>query len=213
MTKQDLVIIGAGGMGREAAAWVADALPDPRLLGFLDADTGLHGTIVADLPVLGYLDWLEEHPGVGVVLGLGVPATRAKIVAHLDAVGVPLVTIVHPTATLGPRTVVEEGAIVCPGALLTCDVRVGRTVIVNYRAIVGHDGDLGDGCFVAPGAHLAGNVAIGAQADIGIGASIIQGVTVGERSIVGAGAVVIGDVEPDTTVVGVPARPLPRRRS
>ena len=56
--------------------------------------------------------------------------------------------------------------------------------------------------------HLGGAVSVGVQAEVGIGASVIQGVAIGERAVVGAGAVVIGDVAPDTTVVGVPARPI-----
>jgi acetyltransferase-like isoleucine patch superfamily enzyme len=35
---------------------------------------------------------------------------------------------------------------------------------------------------------------------------VLPGVTVGERAMVGAGAVVTKDVEPDTVVVGNPAR-------
>jgi sugar O-acyltransferase (sialic acid O-acetyltransferase NeuD family) len=204
---QRIVVVGTGGMGREAAVWVAAVGRAGDLVGFLDDDPSSQGTTVAGLPVLGGLDWLDGQD-VEVVPAIGSPAARAALVARLDAVGVPLATIVHPDATIGPRTTIVPGAIVCPGVLLTCDVHVGRAAIVNYGAMVGHDGRLGDACFVAPGVHLAGNVTVAAQADIGIGASVIQGVTIGERAVVGAGAVVIRDVEPDTTVVGVPARPL-----
>ena len=205
-----IVIVGAGGMGREAAAWVADLGREADLSGFLDADPSLHGTTVTGLQVLGGLGWLDEHLDVEVVVALGSPASRARVIDQLDAVGCPLVTVVHPSAIIGPRVTIEEGAIVCPGVLLTCDVRVGRGAIVNYGAMVGHDGDLGDASFIAPGVHLAGKVIVGAQADVGIGASVIQGIRIGERAVVGAGTVVIRDVAPDTTVVGVPARPLQR---
>ncbi len=208
-----IVIVGAGGMGREAAAWLADLGRDTEVVGFLDDDARLHGHEVADLPVLGDRGWLSDrtHEDLEVVVALGGPAARARVVADLDARGLDLVTVVHPGATVGPRCRIGAGAIVCPGAVLTCDVTLGRAVIVNYGAMVGHDGTVGDHAFLAPGVHLAGQVTIGAQAEVGIGAAVIQGVTVGERAVVGAGAVVIREVAADTTVVGVPARPLTER--
>ncbi|MDE5601695.1 MAG: galactoside O-acetyltransferase [Clostridia bacterium] len=45
---------------------------------------------------------------------------------------------------------------------------------------------------------------------IGAGATILAGVTVGENAIVGAGSVVTHDVEPNTVVVGNPARVIKR---
>ena len=208
---QRVVIVGTGGMGREAAAWVADGGRGEDLVGFLDEDASLHGGVIAGLPVLGGLDWLDGNLDVEVVPAIGSPVRRAAVVAHLDLAGVALVTVVHPSALLGPGVSVGDGAIVCPGVLLTRDVQVGRAVIVNYGAMVGHDGDLGDASVVSPGVHLAGNVTVGPEADVGIGASVIQGVRIGARAVVGAGAVVIRDVEPGTTVVGVPATALGER--
>lgn len=205
---QRIVIVGAGGMGREAAAWIAATGRAGEVVGFLDADESLHGEVVAGRPVLGGTDWLEHNLDVEVVAGLGSPARRAGLVASLDAIGVRLATVIHPSATIGPRVTIADGAIVCAGVLLTCDIAVGRAAIINYGAMVGHDGVVGEASFVAPGVHLAGAVTVGPQADVGIGASVIQGIRIGERAIVGAGAVVIRDVAPDTTVVGVPARPL-----
>ena len=43
---------------------------------------------------------------------------------------------------------------------------------------------------------------------IGVGASIKPGVRLGEGAVVGVGAAVVKDVEPGTTVVGVPAKPI-----
>jgi hypothetical protein len=39
-------------MGREAAAWVADASPQAELLGFLDVDSARHGAQVAGAPAV-----------------------------------------------------------------------------------------------------------------------------------------------------------------
>jgi sugar O-acyltransferase (sialic acid O-acetyltransferase NeuD family) len=205
---RELVIVGTGGMGREAAAWVTDVGRGGDLLGFLDDDAATRGCEVAGLSVFGGTSWLADHADVQVVVAIGSPAARAAVVDRLDADGVPLATIVHPSAVVGPRVTLGSGTIVCPLAMLSCDVTVGRAVIVNYGAMVGHDCVLGDACFVAPGVHLAGTVVVGARADVGIGASVIQGVAIGADAVVGAGAVVIRDVPEGATVVGVPARAI-----
>ena len=207
-----VVIMGTGGMGREAAAWMLETRRGAELAGFLDDDAGLHGATIAELPVLGGLEWAERRDDVEVVVALGSPSVRAKVVARLDDADVPLAGFIHPAARIGPRTAVGEGVLVCPDVLLTCDVTVGRAAIINWGARIGHDGRIGEAAFIAPGVHLAGNVTVGDRAEIGIGAVVRPGVTIGDDAVVGAGAAVVADVEPGTTVVGVPARPLPRKR-
>lgn len=49
---------------------------------------------------------------------------------------------------------------------------------------------------------------IGDEVYVGAGARIIGGITIGDRAKVGANAVVVRDVEPDTSVVGIPAKPI-----
>jgi acetyltransferase-like isoleucine patch superfamily enzyme len=59
-------------------------------------------------------------------------------------------------------------------------------------------------------ADVTGRVTVGESVTIGSHASLLPGVKVGDRAIIGAGSVVNRDVEPDVTVVGVPARVIRR---
>lgn len=201
------VVVGAGGMGREALSWLQDAQPGREVVGFLDEGMRV-GTTVVGVPVLGALDWLSEHRAASVV-GIGSPSARRDVVARLRGLGASLVTVVHPSAAIGPDVVIGPGSIVGPNVTLTRDIDLGEAVIVNYGAQVGHDCSIGAHAFIAPGVNLAGNVTVGEGADVGIGASVIQGVTVGAWSRIGAGAAVVDDLAPHVTAVGVPCRPLP----
>ena len=49
---------------------------------------------------------------------------------------------------------------------------------------------------------------IGDRVFLGAGSRILGGITLGDDARVGANAVVLNDVEPDTSVVGIPAAPL-----
>jgi acetyltransferase-like isoleucine patch superfamily enzyme len=51
------------------------------------------------------------------------------------------------------------------------------------------------------------------HAFIGNHATILPGIQIGKRAIVGAGAVVTRDVQDDTVVLGVPARPLNKSKT
>lgn len=54
-------------------------------------------------------------------------------------------------------------------------------------------------------------ILIGDNVWIGFQVIILPGVKIGENSIIGAGAVITHDVERNTIVAGVPARPIQRR--
>lgn len=205
-----VVVVGAGGMGREAGAWVADAHDAGTLgplIGFVDDDATRHGGRIDGLPVLGGTNWLKGRDDIAAVVAVGQPTIRQELMERLELWGVALTSLLHPSSLVGPGTSLGVGSILCPGTVLTRDIRLGRGVIVNYGAALGHDAQIGEFSFIAPGVHVAGNVTVGARCWIGVGSSIVQGVTMGADVVIGAGAVVVSDLPNGVTALGVPARP------
>lgn len=203
------VIAGAGGMGREALAWARDAYPTAEAVAFWTAPGGPEPSGAdTSLPVLTDLAQVAGVGATHVVLGIGDNPRRRAVTVESELLGLEPLTVVHPTAFVGPCVSVGVGAIVAPGAVLTRDIIVGSGAVVNYRAAVGHGSRVGDWSFIGPAAALAGGVDIGDDASIGIGAIVLPGRRVGRGATVGGGAVVVADVEESATVVGNPARPL-----
>jgi len=214
----DLVVIGAGGHGREVAdvARACALAGQPiRVLGYVDDDASLAGQTLCDLPVLGPLRWLANHarPGLAVVSGVGSPALRRRLVQRVAAWGVPFHRLVHPDAVLTPFITLGEGVVITAGCILTNEIELGDHVHLNRRATVGHDVRIGPFGLLAPGATLSGAVRLGEGCDVGTHACVLQNLEVGEWSIIGAGAVVHRPLPSNVTAVGVPARVIATREA
>ncbi len=209
-----LIVIGAGGHGRETVSLVRD-------LESANPDTwDLRGVIADECPDCALLDalgtaWLgttsrlaELEAGVSVAIGDG--STRRRLQELAAGTRCQPVTLIHPSASIG--TDIEMGAGCYVGALsvLTTHIRLGEGVQVNVGCTISHDVALGDFATLAPGVRIAGGATVGDSATVFAGATVIPGVTIGAASVVGAGSVVLADVPAGETVVGVPARPLGR---
>jgi sugar O-acyltransferase (sialic acid O-acetyltransferase NeuD family) len=202
-----VAVAGAGGMGREALAWLRDAHPDAEPVAFYTLPGAVRPSGAdVDLPLV---DSLAALHGLGVtasVVAIGDGQRRESVAEELKGAGIDLFSVVHPTASLGPGVRIGQGVILAPGCVLTRDIGVGRGAIVNYRAAIGHDCTVGSHALIGPGAVLTGAVRIGSRALIGAGAVILPGCIVGDDATVGAGAVVTRDVALGSVVVGNPAR-------
>ncbi|MFJ6550434.1 NeuD/PglB/VioB family sugar acetyltransferase [Microbacterium sp. NPDC091676] len=208
---RDLVILGAGGFARETLD-VVEAInavaPTYTVRGFADdapRDLALQRLSERGHRHLGGIDEvLTAFPDAGVVIAVGAPVQRAALASRVE--DDRAVTLVHPGASIGSRTTIAAGSVVCAGALVSTNVRIGRHGHLNPGAIVGHDSVLDDAVSVNPGAVVSGDVHIEAQVLVGANAVVLQGLRIGEGATIGAAACVTKDAPPRVTLVGVPAR-------
>ncbi|WP_108444320.1 acetyltransferase [Halomonas denitrificans] len=204
-----LAILGASGHGKVVADIAAHC--GWQRITFYD-DAWPDRACLAHWPVVGGLDaLLRDLDGVdGVVVAIGDNRVRQAKLETLRTAGAPLVSLIHPRASVSPHARLAQGCVVVAGAVINAFAELGPGCIVNTAATVDHDCRLQAGVHVAPGANLSGNVSVDRGAWIGVGAAVRQGVSIGADAVIGAGAAVVGDIAPQLTVVGVPARPLRR---
>lgn len=214
---KDLVIFGAGGLGRVVCQLVRDVNAQAatwNLLGFLDSDVTRHGKEVEGLPVLGGAEWLRRWPETWVLTAVGMSEARRCVVRETWKICTPhWATLIHPRAWLPDSVDVGAGSIIYPSVLVDPHVSIGRHVILNKACTIGHDAVLEDFVTVNPGVNVGGGVRLGEGCFLGIGSATLQEITIGDWTIVGAGSVVIADLPPHVTAVGCPSRIVKQHKS
>lgn len=214
--QRSLAIFGAGGHAREiadvAAACAGDG-QDIDLLGFLvDAEFRSSSSEINGLPVLGGMEWVERHlSSVHLIVGIGAPEARFRVVNRLTQLGASFTSLVHPSATTTRWLEVGAGSVVMAGSRLTNRIRIGDHAQISQNCVISHDVTLGDYASVYSGAVLSGNVSVGEGVLVGAGAVLIQNTRVGPWSRIGAGATVLANLGANVTAVGTPARAVRER--
>jgi sugar O-acyltransferase (sialic acid O-acetyltransferase NeuD family) len=205
-----LLIVGAGGFGRELYVW-ASQHPDCgrawELGGFLDDNPQAlqpFGSFAQVLPLAGHV----VDPTNLYLCGLGLPPVKEKLLQPLLAAGANFLTFIHPRALVGDRVKLGRGVILCPGAIVSADIILGDFVMLNLHVTIGHDASIGDWSTLSAQCDVTGRVQVADRVFMGSRVSIIPGLSVGSGATLGAGAVVIRDVPAGVTVVGNPARVL-----
>ncbi|HKA17286.1 MAG TPA: acetyltransferase [Blastocatellia bacterium] len=211
-----VVIIGAGGHGREVADILrhqTQATGEIEALGFIDENRDLHGQSRDGLPVLGDWSWFEgtDRKEIAVICAVGSPRICRRLVERARSIGLSFANVVSPLALMSSFARLGEGVTIFPSVIINTGALVDSHSILNVGVVVSHDSTVGPYSNINPGARIAGNVTIGEGCYIGMGANVIQGITIGRWSIIGAGAVAINDIPPNVTAVGVPAKVIKTR--
>lgn len=213
---KSVVIVGAGGFGREvleifkaqneiSSSW--------DVLGFIDDKADLHGKILNGYPVLGGLEWLEKNKkrGLGCVCAIGDCESRRHVTDKIQYTGIRFYNAIHPSVIMSQYVDTGRDVIICAGSILTVNIKIGDHVHVDTNCTIAHDTIIEDYCRLGPGVRINGRDHLGIGVYVGTGATIIQNISVGNWSTIGAGAVVIDDIPENVLAVGVPAKVIRRK--
>ena len=98
--------------------------------------------------------------------------------------------------------------------------RIGRRLVIDHGmgVVIGETAEVGDDCYfyhqvtlgVARTSGGKRHPTVGNNVIIGAGAKVLGPIKVGDNARVGSNAVVLDNVPDNTTVVGIPARPVDR---
>lgn len=209
---KEIVIIGAGGQGREVQ-WLINRInekkPTWKLLGYADRAYPV-GTLINGIPVLGGDDYFDHlSTPISAVCAVASAKTRKNIISRLEhSSTVDFPNLIDPSVIISDLVELGKGNIICAASVLTVNIRLDNFVHVNVDCKIGHDAHLSSFTTLYPSVNIAGNVIVNECCEIGTGSQVIQGKTIQEGAIIGAGSVVIRDIPAHCTAVGCPAKPI-----
>lgn len=143
------------------------------------------------------------------VLGIGNPALRFKCYKDFQELGGEVTTLLSPLAVIGKsQNQIGAGTSILSNVVVEGHNQIGKGCLIHVGCFISHNVLIGDFCEISPFSKLLGNVSIGDFCQLGTSCVILPKVKLGNNVIVGAGAVVTKSVPDNTTVVGIPAKPL-----
>ncbi len=206
-----LGVYGASGLGTEyenLAEIINKAHHRWEDIVFIDDTPEKIGTTLVDLPIMGFDQAIEKYglDGIEFILAIGEPAGKDFVYKKVSARGAKVTSLIHPDVVMVRSTTCGEGVVVHKESGFPPASRFGNNVLIQGKAVMGHDLDVGDNVVISSLAFVGGNTKIGRNTYVGPCSCIRNGLTIGENAIIGMGSVVTKDVPDNAVVYGNPAK-------
>ena len=205
-----LIVYGAGEFG-SLTANIISYYEDYEICAYGDDSKSNKGLFIDKAPIYdeqALLQYADENNIKNAISSIGNNFIRAEKYNLLKKAGFNMISIVHPQALIDTNVNYGENVIIEMGTAIHTHSIIGNNVFLGGDALIGHHNKIGNHVLVGGNVSFGGSVIVEDYVSIGVGASIKPGVILGEGSVIGVGAAVIKNVDPGSTVVGVPAIPI-----
>lgn len=202
---KDLIIVGAGGFGREAY-YIAKTIGNWNIKGFIDDNVEALKGVNCECDIIGTVkDWLVSD-NEDYVIGIASPKTKEIVVNILKEKGAHFVTLIHPRAIIYETAEIGEGCVIGGMSNVGDCAKIGNFVHVA-GSIVGQDSIVDDFSTTTAFVNIA-SAKIGKRVFVGSHSVILNGKKVGDDAFICVGSIVLSNVKSGTKVMGYPAKKI-----
>ncbi len=207
---EKICIFGIGGSGREVLCCLKDILNIEKkevkdyAIFMVDDEYYTEETIMG----INVIPVSKFNPSTHLAfIAVGDPMARLNITRKLPP-QTKYATLIHPSAVISDWVQLEEGTIITPGTIVTCNIIIGKHAHLNMHTTVAHDCIIGDFFTTAPAVNISGTCKFGNNVYLGTNASVRNGITICDNVTIGMGSVVVKDILKPGTYIGNPAKLL-----
>ena len=208
---KNLVIIGAGGCGREILQWAKDINEKEQrwnIKGFIDNNLEALSGKVCDVTVLAKVDEYQICEDDEFVCGIGNSVIRKMVIEKLEAKGAKFVNIIHPNAIIADSCTLGKGVVIYPYALISDNAKIGDGCIINMYSSIAHDSILGEYCTISAHCDVTGSCTLGDRVFMGTTSNMVPLSKIGNDVYICAGSTVMTRLRDGAKVLGKPAKKI-----
>ena len=205
---KNLIIIGAGGCGRETLQWAEDINKINKkwtIKGFIDDNLESLSNVVCECKVISRIDEYLIDKDDEFVCAIANSEVKEEIVSKLKSKGAVFTTIIHPTAVIADTSKIGENVIIYPFALVSDNAIISDGCIVNMYSSVAHDASLGTCCTISAHCDITGGCKLGKNVFMGTTSNMVPRISIGDNAFICAGSTVMASVRSGRKLMGNPA--------
>jgi sugar O-acyltransferase (sialic acid O-acetyltransferase NeuD family) len=208
--KKNLFIVGAGGFGRELELWlqlVPKVFQDFKVIGYIDDNINALDDFPGSYKVLGTIDKFDFKKTDYAVISIADPKIKENVYERIKD-RARIYTFISHSAIVGDRKKIGEGSVICPNAIVSTNVLVGKCVTVNCGTQLGHDSIIGDFSSFMANVMIGGEVTIANRVYFGSQSALVPHKKICDDVKICAGTIVIGNIRKTGVYFGNPSKLL-----
>jgi sugar O-acyltransferase (sialic acid O-acetyltransferase NeuD family) len=195
--KKPIILIGGGGHCKSCID-VIEQEDKYQIVGILDLPQYI-GMDILGHKIIGTDEDIPELSKTvnDFLITIGQIKSSEKRISRYGIVkkyGGNLPIITSPRAYVSKSAIIEEGTIIMHDVIINADVRIGKNCIINSKALVEHESNIGDFSHISTGAILNGQTKIGNNCFIGSGSVISNNLSIISDTVIAAGVVIYRDI-------------------
>lgn len=194
---KNIIIIGAGGFGREVYSYILDDkkknyLEDTIFKGFIDDNEKNFQELNLKEPYLGTIDNYHYEKDDYVIVAIGNINIRNKIISKLEKKEINFFSYIHHSVFIAFDATLEGALLICPHSMIQSNAEIKKHSVLNIYCSIGHDSTLGEHSILSPYCTLNGGVNTGKNLFMGTRSTLLLQSSTGDNCIIAAHSVIKG---------------------